>query len=145
MTNKKLFDRTDLGSVYKKCCNEPELQSVEFEFPLDEGYDRYTTMEQAHEAAYDAYMTGYIFAKIAKHKQAVNKVMKDNYDSDEEVKGYKKVQNPEVDAKTLSGFKDTPVDLKAIKSNQNQVRESFDGKATFYFGEDSPSAAFRDR
>lgn len=65
------FGRTDLGKVYEKCVNDEKLKKcTKIEFDI--GFTHYEGDEQmsyAHEAAYDAFMTGYCFAHILKYKE----------------------------------------------------------------------------
>ena len=68
------FGRTDLGKVYEKCLNDERIKGsgMRIKFDLDNGFKNYDGTEllsHYHEAAYDAYMTGYSFASIAKFKE----------------------------------------------------------------------------
>jgi len=69
------FGRTDLGKVYEKCLNDEriKLAGMKMYFDLDNGFKNYEGSEllsHYHEAAYDAYMTGYSFANIVKFKES---------------------------------------------------------------------------
>lgn len=67
------FGKTILGKVFEKCENDKRLKDVlKFQFDLKNGFTSYEgeeALSRCHEAAYDAYMTGYAFAKIVKYKQ----------------------------------------------------------------------------
>ena len=68
------FGRTDLGKVYEKCVYDERIKKagVKIVFDEDNGFVNYVGSElgsHAHEAAYDAYMTGYCFASIGKFKE----------------------------------------------------------------------------
>jgi len=68
------FGRTDLGKVYEKCQNDERIKGAgcKIVFDLRNGFVNYEGSEllsHYHEAAYDAYMTGYCFANILKFKE----------------------------------------------------------------------------
>ena len=67
------FGRTDLGKVFEKCQQDEKMKGVtKIVFDLDNGFNNYEGSEllsHYHEAAYDAYMTGYCFAHILKFKE----------------------------------------------------------------------------
>jgi len=68
------FGRTDLGKVYEKCLNDERIKGsgMKMAFDLRNGFKNYEGSEllsHYHEAAYDAYMTGFSFANIVKFKE----------------------------------------------------------------------------
>jgi poly(A)-specific ribonuclease len=68
------FGRTDLGKVYEKCLNDEKIKGsgMNIAFDLRGGFGNYDGTEllsHYHEAAYDAYMTGFAFANILKFKE----------------------------------------------------------------------------
>ena len=65
------FGKTILNKVYEKCHNDKRLDDIlKFKFDLKNDFINYQgNSDRSHEAAYDAYMTGYIFAKILKYKE----------------------------------------------------------------------------
>lgn len=68
------FGRTDLGKVYEKCLNDERIKNsgMKMVFDLEHGFKNYEGSEllsHYHEAAYDAYMTGFSFANIVKFKE----------------------------------------------------------------------------
>jgi hypothetical protein len=68
------FGRTDLGKVYEKCLNDERIKAsgMRIVFDLEKGFKNYDGTEllsHYHEAAYDAYMTGYSYANILKFKE----------------------------------------------------------------------------
>ena len=67
------FGKTILGKVFEKCQNDKRLKEIiDFKFDEKNGFGNYVGTEllsHYHEAAYDAYMTGYAFAKVLKYKE----------------------------------------------------------------------------
>ena len=67
------FGKTILGNVYEKTRDDKRLADLlRFKYDVAQGfvnYDAANVNSHAHEAAYDAVMTGYAFAKILKYKQ----------------------------------------------------------------------------
>jgi hypothetical protein len=67
------FGKTILGKVFEKCENDKRLKDIlGFKYDLDNGFKNYygsARLEHYHEAAYDAMMTGFCFAKILKYKE----------------------------------------------------------------------------
>lgn len=67
------FGQTILGKIFDKCTRDKKLKDVlSFQFDLKNGFTNYEgsqLLAHYHEAAYDAYMTGYAFAKILKFKE----------------------------------------------------------------------------
>lgn len=65
----KSFENKRLEKTYEKCTSESKKFKGILSFGYDNGFEKYENKEHSHEAAYDAYMTGFVFAKICKHKQ----------------------------------------------------------------------------
>jgi hypothetical protein len=67
------FSRTDLGKVYEKCLNDERMKHhCKLGFDVKNGFINYDGAEllaHYHEAAYDAYMTGFSFLHILKYKE----------------------------------------------------------------------------
>ena len=68
------FGRTDLGKIYEKCLQDERLKTcgVKIGFDLEHGFKNYEGTEllsHYHEAAYDAYMTGFSYAHCLKFKE----------------------------------------------------------------------------
>lgn len=67
------FSRTDLGKIYEKCTTDNAMKGlINITFDLKNGfinYDKAQLLAHYHEAAYDAYMTGYSFINILKFKE----------------------------------------------------------------------------
>ena len=62
----KIFTSTDLGGLYTKCKSHKSLKNLlSFEFECSD-FDKYLKDGSAHEAGYDAYMTGVVFATLMK-------------------------------------------------------------------------------
>jgi len=71
--NAEYFGKTILGKIFEKCQADKKLKDIiHFNFDLKNGFGNYHGSEllsHYHEAAYDAYMTGYAFVKILKFKE----------------------------------------------------------------------------
>lgn len=71
--NADYFGKTILGKIYEKCEADKRLKDIlYFQFDLNSGFGNYygaAALSHYHEAAYDAYMTGYVYAKILKYKE----------------------------------------------------------------------------
>lgn len=67
------FSKTGLGLVYEKCTGDKKFKDIlAIHFDLANGFRNYHGTEllsHYHEAAYDAYMTGYVYAKTLKFKE----------------------------------------------------------------------------
>lgn len=65
------FGKTSLGKVFEKCDYDKRLKDIlKFSFdPQFPNYNGANLSSHYHEAGYDAFMTGVIFAKILKYKQ----------------------------------------------------------------------------
>lgn len=68
------FSRTDLGTIYDKCVAEEKFKNAgaRISYDLENGFTNYNGVglhSHDHEAAFDAYMTGYAFATILKYKE----------------------------------------------------------------------------
>ena len=55
-----MLTSTDLGGLYTKCLSHKSLKNL-LKFEFESNFDRYKEVELAHEAGYDAYMTGVVF------------------------------------------------------------------------------------
>ena len=102
------FGRTDLGKVYDKCLNDERIKGsgMRIAFDVQKGFTRYEGSEQLshyHEAAYDAYMTGFSFANILKFKE---------FDKGKPQKG------PGNAGQNASGSKPTPVAKEEGKTEE---------------------------
>ena len=61
------FTRTDLNSMVNKCFTDKKFKNyLEFEYDLGHGFDKYMSKTALHEAGYDSYITGVVFASLAK-------------------------------------------------------------------------------
>ena len=67
------FGKTVLGKIYEKCQEDKRLKDVlGFDYDKENGFVNYcgsSLQDCYHEAAFDAMMTGYVFAKILKYKE----------------------------------------------------------------------------
>ncbi|CDW88855.1 c transferase [Stylonychia lemnae] len=64
------FYQTDLKNLYNKCVNDKKLRNnlnISLDKEQDSIFGLYDGIGQEHDAGYDAYMTGYIFACISKY------------------------------------------------------------------------------
>lgn len=68
----KDFDKTALDSIFERIKMSQKFNEIA-KFSFDTGFDRYRQVGKEHEAAYDAYMTGYVFATLVKHKEIEDK------------------------------------------------------------------------
>lgn len=69
--DKKVVKKTGVETLFTDCHTKKQLKDNVI-IELSEGYESYSTAEadgKAHEAGYDAYMTGYIFATLMKYKE----------------------------------------------------------------------------
>lgn len=68
----KSFHNTALGNLFEKVTNEEKyVDNLKFEFDIKNNFTRYAGQEllsHYHEAAYDAHMTGVVFAHVLKLK-----------------------------------------------------------------------------
>ena len=75
--NAEYFGRTDLGKVYEKCTFDERIKhNTKIKFDVKNGFTNYDgsgMLSHYHEAAYDAYMTGFSFINILKFKEHDNR------------------------------------------------------------------------
>jgi len=63
-----LFPKTDLASMSQRCFTTKKfVDALQFDFDMAMGFTKYQTCQKLHEAGFDAYLTGCVFASIAKH------------------------------------------------------------------------------
>lgn len=71
--NSKAFYNTSLGQVYEKCTEDDKFKSnLRCKYDTKNQCSNYAgqaLLSHYHEAAYDAHMTGVVFAHILKHKE----------------------------------------------------------------------------
>jgi len=71
--NSKAFYNTTLGQVYEKCISDDKFKGnlrCRFDTKNNCGnYEGQALLSHYHEAAYDAHMTGVVFAHVLKHKE----------------------------------------------------------------------------
>ena len=67
------FYKTTLGVLFEKCTTDESYKSVmKFDFDTKNGCSNYAgtdLLSHYHEAAYDAHMTGVVFAMVLKKKE----------------------------------------------------------------------------
>ena len=131
------FSKTILGKIFEKCQNDKRLKDIlGFQFDLKNGFSNYhgsDLLSHYHEAAYDAYMTGYAFARILKYKE-IDEV----YHSNKE-KG-KNSKEKFIDPKTLNNSA-LNFSHKFAKWHQNQVMlNQFDDCACFFLNPEKGEA-----
>lgn len=76
--NSKYFFKTWLGELYEKCKSDAKLKEFS-RFKFDEGFTNYegkNLEDHYHEAAYDAYMTGFVFAHVLKFREVMDLIDK---------------------------------------------------------------------
>eukprot|EP00743_Colponemidia_sp_Colp-15_P004184 GILK01004514.1.p1 GENE.GILK01004514.1~~GILK01004514.1.p1 ORF type:complete len:808 (+),score=130.58 GILK01004514.1:38-2425(+) len=113
----KLFSRTSLEHLFDECESHPELMEL-CSFEHAEGFDRYEGQSLAHEAGYDAFMTGCIFAYICKY----------------------------LTHKTHPPTSDTPTpgDLQVLESYKNQINMIRAAQHSLHLTEEDPEPPFSD-
>lgn len=63
----KILTSTDLGGLFTKCKSHKSLKNlVKFEFESN-NFEWYKEDGKSHEAGFDAYMTGVVFATLMKY------------------------------------------------------------------------------
>ena len=150
------FGKTILGKIFEKCQGDKRLKDIiHFNFDIKNGFINYHGSEllsHYHEAAYDAYMTGYSFCKILKYKEIDEvfnrKKMEKNKKGGGRKGGKKSEENKEeansVDPKDV---KDTPVNFnfQFSQANLNKVMmNQFDNCACFHMNPDKKDAGATD-
>jgi hypothetical protein len=61
------FTRTDLNTMSNKCFTDKKFKNyLEFDYDLSGGFGKYLSKTALHEAGYDSYITGVVFASMAK-------------------------------------------------------------------------------
>ena len=61
------FTNTTLNAMSNKCLSDKKFSNyLDFEFDIGSGFDKYITKTQLHEAGYDSYITGVVFASMVK-------------------------------------------------------------------------------
>lgn len=67
------FSKTGLGLLFEKCTGDKKFKDIlGIHFDLANGFKNYhgtDLLSHYHEAAYDAYMTGYVYVKTLKYKE----------------------------------------------------------------------------
>ena len=132
--NADYFGKTTLGKVYDKCEKDKRLYDIlQVRFDTQNQFLAYHgegAESRCHEAAYDAFMTGYIFAKIAKYKE-IDEIFLENRRKREN--GQKKNGEPYM-TRDPKALKDTPVNLNHqwVSPFKNKVNMTASGgKACF--------------
>jgi len=65
-SNANYFGSTQLGKLHQKCENDHRLADI-LKIKYDNSIKK--AKNQYHDAGYDAYLTGYVFAKVMKYKE----------------------------------------------------------------------------
>lgn len=62
-----LFNKTDLNTMSNQVSTNKKYKNyLDFEFDLSQNFTKYHNKTMLHEAGYDSYLTGIVFASIAK-------------------------------------------------------------------------------
>lgn len=168
-SNFPLFYDTKLLSSYCKPIKSTWLknaydQSLEAEgisgnlkFKYDPSFQMYDEEVQEHEAAYDAYMTGVLFASVAKFKE-INIDHSEKLDNNEEYcdllsqkndpenknkdEVYKKLAEIAIKAfnDSKAELKNKPIEHFALMEQENKVVAVSSKNRVFYFGENADEA-----
>ena len=135
--NAQYFGRTILGKIYEKCEADKKLKDIlRFQFDKKNGFKNYvgaSLLERYHEAAYDAYMTGYVFAKIVKFKE-IDAIYHQNRNN----------KNPKAVKESPYSRKDKEIDLKlqfASMLKNKVMLNQFENCACFHMNPDKPDQA----
>jgi hypothetical protein len=138
------FGKTVLGKIYEKCQEDKRLKDVlHFEYDKKNGFVNYLGSGVAdcyHEAAFDAMMTGYVYAKILKYKEIDEIYLKNRQDKKIKNGGNKKDEKQS----DPSLLKDTSLDLSHYfpKSHINKVMmNQFDNCCCFGLDPAKPDKA----
>lgn len=147
------ISRTWLKEAYD-CCLENESLKGNLKFAYHPDFMMYDEEVQAHEAAYDAYMTGVIFATIAKYKEIVHEAkgrldgLKEYQQAKsanpsgkekekEKEEAQKKIRDIEesVYKQTHEDCKNSPIVQGCLIDHENKVMAVSDKSRVLYFGE----------
>ena len=60
-----IFNKTDLNSMNIKCSTDKKFKNY-LDFDYDENFNCYLSKKALHEAGYDSYITGVVFASMVK-------------------------------------------------------------------------------
>ena len=87
-------------------------------------------LEHYHEAAYDAYMTGYVFAKVLKYKEVDDLYHQNKKKGDKKDRRKKKDKEEDKDAKKdepeeKEEFKEVPASPHSVKNKPVNIDHSF--------------------
>ena len=136
--------KTVLGKIYEKCQEDKRLKDVlNFEYDKKNGFVNYLGSGVAdcyHEAAFDAMMTGYVYAKILKYKEIDEIYLKNRQDKKIKNGGNKKDEKQS----DPSLLKDTSLDMSHYfpKSHMNKVMmNQFDNCCCFGLDPAKPDKA----
>jgi hypothetical protein len=140
------FGKTVLGKVYEKCQEDKRLKDI-LGFCYDDanGFVNYmgsSLQDCYHEAAFDAMMTGYVFAKILKYKE-IDEIYHKNR-QDKKVPKSSEKKDKDKDSTDPALLRDTQLDISHhfFKSNINKVMmNQFDNCCCFGLDPAKPDKA----
>jgi TusA-related sulfurtransferase len=133
------FPQTSLGAVFKSWIEGKKFKDMAI-IRFQAGFDKYKKETKCHEAGYDAYMTGYVFAILWKYQEI-------QIQYDEHRKEYEGVQFRKDDENTDdSGDEQVYNDIKkqskkakwnigVLESLNLKIAKSLTGGAFYYLGE----------
>lgn len=140
-----------LGGAYKECL-ENSLLNDNIKISYAEGFERYLTESQEHEAAYDAYMTGVLFASATKYQEIINLVEEKVYNTPKHFELIKKFKRERYDGytkwKMYEAFKaehfhdhqhkfaNKRINTEVLKEQENKAVMLSGKNRVFYFGTD---------
>ena len=143
--------KTWLKEAFDQCLEQPTLrENLKFEYHPD--FKMYDEEVQEHEAAYDAFMTGVVFATIAKQKEIIHeyrgkldsveevqelrKKKTETEDKEEKNQIYKRLEEIENEhfSSTREECKNKPIETQHLMDLENKVVVISDKNRVFYFG-----------
>ena len=132
------FFKTSLGEIYQKCSGDDKFKTnLKFEYDEKNNFGNYVgeaALSHYHEAAYDAWMTGFAFAHILKIKE-MDLIKFSNLDAVKLVKDKKQIVEMHKKSKEDQGaLKNTQVNLHAQFSEMwiNKMTLDLAGQGRFY-------------
>ncbi|CAI2363076.1 unnamed protein product [Moneuplotes crassus] len=141
--------KTWLGHAYRQCL-ESDLLKGNLHFEFDTGFERYNDETQEHEAAYDAYMTGVLFASAAKFKEILDEtgeklnhtkefqeLMKEKEDKKVDKYEHRKKINQlknEIMISVREEAKNKKIETYALVEHENKAVVITEKNRVFYFG-----------
>lgn len=114
-SNARCFYNTSLGTLFDKVSSDDKFKhNLNFKYDSSHNFAGYEGTSHYHEAAYDAHMTGCVFAHVAKFKEIDSlkyKQRKDDKDLGKKGGITDKKEHEKENRQAVSNLKHKPVDL----------------------------------